>query len=146
MLFSSYLHIFVVIITCVYRHYIQVIKHHIRSSDDGDLNYHKWPRICSVCRNHNPILSSFMTCHQIVTKVARRATHVEQKLFTLPEHLSSPPVFCEIRVVQSLFFCVVFYISFVPLSFFTWSLHCLYFFNLRLMITVLVSSNFFSSK
>jgi hypothetical protein len=25
----------------------------------------KWPRICSVCRNHNPVLSSFMTCHRV---------------------------------------------------------------------------------
>jgi hypothetical protein len=25
---------------------------------------HKWPRICSVCRNHNPVLSSYMTYHQ----------------------------------------------------------------------------------
>jgi hypothetical protein len=24
---------------------------------------HKWPRICSVCHNHNPVLSSFMTYH-----------------------------------------------------------------------------------
>jgi len=25
---------------------------------------HKWSWICSVCRNHNPALSSFMTCYQ----------------------------------------------------------------------------------
>jgi Ca2+/Na+ antiporter len=27
----------------------------------------KWPQICSVCRNHNPVLSSFMTYHQVCT-------------------------------------------------------------------------------
>ena len=26
---------------------------------------HKWPHICYVCRNHNPILSSFMTYHRV---------------------------------------------------------------------------------
>ena len=26
---------------------------------------HKWPRICSVCCNNNPVLSSFMTCHRV---------------------------------------------------------------------------------
>jgi hypothetical protein len=28
----------------------------------------KWPRICSVCRNHNPFLSSFMTYHRVCNK------------------------------------------------------------------------------
>jgi len=25
---------------------------------------HKWPRICSICRKHFPVLSSFMTYHR----------------------------------------------------------------------------------
>ena len=29
---------------------------------------HKWPRICSVRRNHNPVLSSFVTCHWVCNK------------------------------------------------------------------------------
>ena len=33
---------------------------------------------------------------------------VEQELLTLPEHLSSPPVFSGVRVTRSLVFCVVF--------------------------------------
>ena len=55
---------------------------------------------------------------------------------------------CFVRfVLFNLYFSVLCFIyHFVPLSFFTWPLHCLYFFNLRLMITVLVSSNFFPSK
>ena len=28
----------------------------------------KWPEICSLCRNHNPVLSSFITDHQIFNK------------------------------------------------------------------------------
>jgi hypothetical protein len=47
-----------------------------------------------------------------------------QKLLTLPEHLSSPPLLSEICVAQSLNFCVVFCRSlFVRLSFFIW--HCI---------------------
>jgi len=26
---------------------------------------HKWPRICSVCHTHNPVLSSFMAYHWV---------------------------------------------------------------------------------
>jgi len=26
---------------------------------------HKWPRICSTCRKHFPVLSSFMTYHRV---------------------------------------------------------------------------------
>ena len=36
---------------------------------------------------------------------------MEQDLLNLSEHLSSPPFFSEVRVVQSLVFCVVFCIS-----------------------------------
>jgi len=28
----------------------------------------KWPRICSVCRNHNSVLSSFMNYHRFCNK------------------------------------------------------------------------------
>jgi hypothetical protein len=29
---------------------------------------HKWQRICSVCRNHHPVLSSFMTFHRFCNR------------------------------------------------------------------------------
>ena len=29
---------------------------------------HKWPCICSICCNHNPVLSSFMTYHWVCNK------------------------------------------------------------------------------
>jgi len=68
---------------------------------------------------------------------------VEQELPTLPEHLSSPPVFSGVRVTRSLVLCVVFCRSlFVLLYFFLWPLCCLSFFDLRNLITPLVSSNF----
>jgi hypothetical protein len=37
---------------------------------------------------------------------------LEQELYTLPEHLSSPPVFSEVRVPRSLVLCVMFCRSF----------------------------------
>ena len=75
---------------------------------------HKWPRICSVCRNDNPLLSSFMT--YITGYVTRVTRHVP---LTLPEHLSSPMVFSVVRVAPSFVFYVVFCILlFVSSSFF----------------------------
>jgi len=29
---------------------------------------HKWPWICSGCRNHNPVLSSFITYNRVCNK------------------------------------------------------------------------------
>ena len=64
-------------------------------------------------------------------------------LSTLPKHMSSPPVFNGVRVVRSLVFCLLVCKSLlVLLSFFCSSLYCLYFFNWRLIIASLVSSNF----
>jgi hypothetical protein len=40
--------------------------------------------------------------------LTRQVPHVEQELLTLPEHLSSHPFFCGVRVDQSLVFCVMF--------------------------------------
>jgi hypothetical protein len=49
----------------------------------------------------------------------RRMSLVEQELLTLPEHLSSPPVFSGVRVPRSLVLCVCFAdrcLSFVELK------------------------------
>ena len=52
-------------------------------------------------------------------KVTRRVSHMEQELLTIPEHLSSPPVFRSVRVARSLVFSIVFCRSlFVFLSLF----------------------------
>jgi hypothetical protein len=66
--------------------------------------------------------------HSCRLTVTRRVPHVEHELLTLPEYLSSTPVFSGIRVGHSLAFLVMFCRSlFVLLSFF----------NLRLLITSL---------
>jgi len=43
-----------------------------------------------------------------VTRLTRRVPLVEQELLTLPENLSSPPVFSGVRVTRSLVLCVCF--------------------------------------
>jgi hypothetical protein len=75
-----------------------------------------------------------------VTRLTRRLSLVEQELLTLPEHLSSPPAFSGVCVIRSLVLCVCFVDR--CLSFFFWPLCCLFFFDLRILITSLVSSNF----
>ena len=79
---------------------------------------------------------------RFVTRVTRRVSLVEQEMFTLPHHLSSPPVFSEVLVARSLVFCAMFCRSLFVLFCFFWSLYYLSFFDLRLLISIYVSSNF----
>jgi hypothetical protein len=51
-----------------------------------------------------------------VTRLTRQVPLGEQELLTLPEYLSSPPVFSGVRVTRSLVFCVVFCRSLFVLS------------------------------
>ena len=102
---------------------------------------HKWARMCFVCRNHNPVLSSFTTYHWVCNRVTRWVAHVEQKLLTLPERPSSPSVFNGVGIARLLVFCVWYFVDHC-LSFFFWAFYCLSFFDLRLLITALVFSNF----
>ena len=93
------------------------------------------PLVVNTSRSfpHSRLITGF------VTRLTRRVPLVEQKLLTVPEHLSSPPVFSGVRVSRSL----VLYVCFVDrfLYFFIWPLCCLFFFDIGIMITPLVSSN-----
>ena len=67
---------------------------------------------------------------------------LDQELINLPEHLCSAQVFSGVRVTRSLVLYVCFVdlcLSFCP--FFFWPLCCLSYFDIRLLITPLVSSN-----
>jgi hypothetical protein len=67
---------------------------------------------------------------------------VEQERPTLPEHLSTPLVFSGgSRYSIFSFMCMFCRSLFVLLYFFFWPLCCLFFFDLRILITPLVSSN-----
>ena len=57
---------------------------------------------------------------------------------TLPEHMSSHTVFSRVHVARSLAFCVMFCRSLFVLWFcFFWPLCCLFFIDLRILITPL---------
>ena len=94
-----------------------------------------WPRLC----NHNPSFPHHRVCNKSNTKDATCVAGTA--------YLSGSPVFtllgfCRFRVVRSLVFCEIFCISlFVLFSLFFWPLSCLYFFDLRILITPLASSN-----
>jgi hypothetical protein len=67
--------------------------------------------------HHSRLITGF------VTRLTRRVSLVGQILLTLPEHLSSLPVFSGVRVTRSLVLCVMFCRSlFVFLSLFSWPL------------------------
>jgi hypothetical protein len=70
----------------------------------------------------------------------RRVPIVEQELLTLPEHMSSPPVFSGVCVTQSLVLCVFFVDRCLSFCTFSWPLCCL-FFDILILITPLISSN-----
>ena len=59
------------------------------------------------------------------------------------EHLRSPPIFSGVCVTRSLVLCVCFvdHCLFIC-TFFFWALCSLFFFDIRILITILVSSNF----
>jgi hypothetical protein len=85
-------------------------------------------RTCSVCRNHKPILSSFMTYH-LVCKMSN-TTDVTCGAGTSYTSCAPgrAPGFNGIRVGRFLVFCVMYCRSmFVLLSSFFWSLYCLSF-------------------
>jgi len=86
---------------------------------------HKRPRICSTSSSfpHSWLITRF------VTRGTRWVPLIEQELLTFPEHLRSPLVLV-VLVLLSLF-CVVFC---RPLC-------CLSFFDLRILITPLLSSH-----
>ena len=51
---------------------------------------HKWPRVCSTCRKHFPVLSHLKRITGFVTRVTRRVLLVKQELPTLQEHIDHP--------------------------------------------------------
>jgi hypothetical protein len=79
----------------------------------------------------------YITCLNVMIHKMPLAKH---ELIALPKCLSSPPGFSGVRVTWSLVLCVMICRSlFVLLSLFFWPLCCLSF-NLRILITPLVSS------
>ena len=72
----------------------------------------KWPRICSLVGNTSRSFPRSLLIIGFVTRLPWRVLLVEQELCTLPEHMSSPPLFSRVRVTWSL----VLYVCFVDRS------------------------------
>ena len=73
----------------------------------------------------------------LVTKLRRRMPLLEQELVILQVHVKSPQIFSGVCVTRSLVLCVC-YVDHC-LYFFLWPLCCLFFFDIRILITPLVS-------
>ena len=98
---------------------------------------HQWLRICFTLLSfpHSWLITGFLT------RITRRVPLVEQELFTLLVHLRLPPFFSGNRITRSLVLCVCFVDRCLSLcTFFSWPLCCLSF-DLRILITPLVSSD-----
>ena len=111
----------------------RVIRTQLKTNDQGYV-----PLVINTSRSfpHSWVITGF------VTRLTRRIPLVEQELPTFPEHLSSPPDFSGVPFIRSLVLWVCFVnrcLSFFSFSF--WPLCCLYFFDLRILITPLVSWN-----
>ena len=91
---------------------------------------------------HLLVLSAFMTYNRVCNQINTMGATSGAGTATFPEHLSSSPVFIGVRVTRSLVLCVCFVAH--CLSFCTFSfcpLCCLFLFDIRILITPLVSSN-----
>jgi hypothetical protein len=80
---------------------------------------HKWPRICSVYRNHIPVLSSCLAYHRVCAHYIWYLFYCckinTQDLLTPPEHMESSRLL--VRLVLLFIFCVVLYRSLLVLLF-----------------------------
>jgi hypothetical protein len=102
---------------------------------------HKWPRICSTCRKHIPVHSSFLTYHRVCYYINTTGATSGAGTAYPSEHMISPPVFRGSCYSIFSFMCMFCRSLFVFLYVFFWTLCCLFFFDLRIMITPLVFLN-----
>ena len=94
---------------------------------------HSYKYVMQMSFPHSWLITGF------VFRLARRVSLMKQELLTIPEHLSLPPGVSWVRVTRSLGLCGCFVDR--CLSFFFWPLCCMFFFDIQILITPLVSSN-----
>ena len=102
---------------------------------------YKLPRICSTCRKHFPVLSSFVTYHRVCSQI--NTTGVTSGAGTAcpsgaPDF--TPGFYWGLCYSIFSFICMFCRSLFVLLYFFFWPC-CLFFFDIWILITPLVSSN-----
>ena len=103
------------------------------------MQIYKLSVIYSVCRNHYPVLSSFMTFHwDRIRSNTTCATSGAVTVYPFAAHKwgSCCPISCFLFSALFIIVCLFFYF---------WSLYCLSFIDLWILITQLVSSNFLSN-
>jgi hypothetical protein len=112
------------------------LKSSLRKFDRYGLSVSQITTISSTSRSfpHSWLITGF------VTILKWRVPPVEQELFTLPDHLSSPQVLSGVRATRSLVLCVCFVDRCLSFCTFLWPLCCLSF-DIRILITPLLSSN-----
>ena len=69
---------------------------------------HKGPRICSTCRKHFPVLSSFMTYHRVYNQINTTGATNEAGTAHPSGAPDFTPVFSRVRVTLSVVLCVSF--------------------------------------
>ena len=91
------------------------LNHNIESFTDATMTWltvmeylcHKWSRICSICRNHNLVLSSLITYHWICNKSnTTGAACGAGTAYPSPTHEFTPDL-SRVRDAGSLNLCVV---------------------------------------
>ena len=122
---------------------------------------HKSPRYVPLVVNTSRSFPHSRLITEFVTRLTRRVPLVEQELLIRPEHLSSSPVLvgfvygegysrnalCTLNLISTFYYLILSFICmlcrslFVHLYFFFWPLCCLFFFDIRILIAPLVSSN-----
>jgi hypothetical protein len=96
---------------------------------------HKWPRICSTCRKHFPVLSSFTTYYRVYNLInTMGATSGAGTAYLSRPHELTPGFYC--GSCYSIFSSICMFCKslFVLLFFFLWPLCCLFFFDIRLWL------------
>ena len=126
------LNILALLVPCYDTRYDSRIKRNwIRPAELALQNNHSLTSFTCTCVKHDFHMRWYLTEKQQVV-------HVWQELLTLPGYITSGGI----RVAQSLIVCVIFCrLLFVCLSFFVFPLCCQSFFDLRLPIAPLESSN-----
>jgi hypothetical protein len=100
---------------------------------------HKWPRICSVCRNRNQVLSPFMTYHRVCNKsYTTCATHGTGTAYPSRANEFTSGILVGFVLLDLSFLCDVLQLVVCPFVIFLLAL-CYLSFDLQL----LVSSNIF---
>jgi hypothetical protein len=108
----------------------------------NELLSHTWPRMCSTCRKHFPVFSSFMTYHRVCNwSNTTGGTSGEGTAYTSGAPVFTPGIQWGSCYSIFSFMCNVLLIVVCPLSLFIWALCCLSFFDWRILITPFVSSN-----